>query len=111
MSYLFLYYEYKQRRMTMKKILLAITIGLVGCCDFPDLSDEAISAKIKADTVKIHKPDFKQEKSEYPDVNIKYNMSRGEFSPGMDMNKNMRMNFSTGEIEFGMRVGNMWMSF
>ena len=95
----------------MKKILLAITIGLVGCCDFPNLSDEAISAKLKADTVKIHKLDFKQETSEYPDVNLKYNLSRGEFSPGMDLNKNMRMNLSTGEIEFGTRVGNMWMSF
>lgn len=96
----------------MKKILLAITIGLVGCtCDFPDLSDEAISAKLKADTVKIHKPNFKQEKSEYPDVNLKYNITQGEFSPGMDINKNMRMNLSTGEIEFGTRIGNMWMSF
>ena len=95
----------------MKKILLAITIGLVGCDDFPDLSDEAISEKFKVDTVKIHIPDFKQEKCEYPDVNLKYNVTRGEFSPGMDLNKNMRMNLSTGEIEFGTRVGNMWMSF
>lgn len=96
----------------MKKILLAVTIGLVGCTsDFPDLSDEAITAQLKADTVKIHKPDFKQEQNEYPDVNLKYNLTQGEFSPGMDLNRNMRMNFSTGEIEIGTRVGNMWMSF
>lgn len=95
----------------MKKILLAITIGLVGCNDFPDISDEEIVAKIKADTVEIHKPDFKQEKSEYPDVNLKYNITQGEFSPGMDLNKNVRINLSTGELEIGTRIGNMWMSF
>lgn len=45
-------------------------------------------------------------------VNLKYHLNSGSIEPGVDLNKNLRMNLMTGDIEFGTTIGNgMWMKF
>ena len=45
-------------------------------------------------------------------VNLKYHLNSVSIEPGIDLNKNLRMNIMSGDIEFGTTLGDrLWMKF
>ena len=92
--------------------LFAIMLYL--CLSFnADEAKELTAAKVMSKIDESLSEPVKYEPSEATGtINLKYHLNSGSIEPGIDLNKNLRMNLGTGDIEFGTTLGNrLWMEF